>query len=58
MKVLIVEDNLQLAMNMVRFFAMNDIVADTAQDGKTGLSKALQNIYDVIVLDLELPELS
>jgi len=58
MKVLIIEDNLQLATNIVRFLAMHDIVAETAQDGKAWLSKALQNIYDVIVLDLELPELS
>jgi len=58
MKVLIIEDNLQLATNMVRFLSMHDILAETVQNGKEWLSKALKNIYDIIVLDLELPELS
>gem|GEM_PF-2326111 len=34
MKVLIIEDNLQLATNMVRFLSMHDILAETVQNGK------------------------
>jgi DNA-binding response OmpR family regulator len=34
MKVLLIEDNIQIAANIVRFLALQNINCDTTQDGK------------------------
>ncbi|MDD5770052.1 MAG: response regulator transcription factor [Candidatus Gracilibacteria bacterium] len=58
MKVLLIEDNIQISKNIVRFLALKDISCDMALDGKDGLHKALVNHYDVIILDINLPLLN
>lgn len=58
MKVLLIEDNIQIAANIVRFLALKDITCDSSQDWKDGLYKALSNYYDVIILDINLPSLN
>ena len=58
MKVLLVEDNLQISKNIVRYLALNDITCEIALDGKEWLHKALTNFYDVVILDINLPLLS
>ncbi len=55
MRVLIIEDNRDLASNMFDFLEAKGHVVDAAGDGITGLHLALVNQYDVIVLDLMLP---
>jgi DNA-binding response OmpR family regulator len=55
MRVLIIEDNRDLASNMFDFLETKGHVVDTAGDGITGLHLALVNRYDAIVLDLTLP---
>ncbi len=55
MRVLIIEDNRDLASNMFDFLEAKGHVVDAAGDGVTGLHLALVNQYDVIVLDLMLP---
>lgn len=55
MRVLIIEDNRDLASNMFDFLEAKGHVADAAGDGVTGLHLALVNQYDSIVLDLMLP---
>ncbi len=55
MRVLIIEDNKDLASNMFDFLEAKGHVVDAAGDGVTGLHLALVNQYDVIVLDLMLP---
>lgn len=55
MKVLIVEDQVQIAQNVVRFLSLKNISCDVALDGKEWFYKALQNFYDVIILDVNLP---
>lgn len=55
MRVLIIEDNRDLASNMFDFLEAKGHVVDAAGDGITGLHLALVNRYDVIVLDLMLP---
>lgn len=55
MRVLIIEDNRDLAANMFDFLEANGNVVDAAENGITGLHLALVNPYDAIVLDLMLP---
>ncbi len=55
--ILIVEDNKDIAEMMYTFFESRDYVMDYALDGRTALNLAEQNHYDVIVLDLMLPDI-
>ena len=55
MRVLIIEDNRDLASNMFDFLETKGHVVDAAGDGITGMHLALVNQYDAIVLDLTLP---
>ena len=55
MKILLVEDNNNLALNMSQYFESKDYVTDYAADGITALNLALSETYDVIVLDIVLP---
>lgn len=55
MKILIVEDNTDIAANIVDYFEDRDHIVDYAGDGITGLHLAVTNDFDVIVLDLMLP---
>lgn len=57
MKVLIVEDQHDIAANIWDFLERRGHVVDHAADGVTGLAYALQQRFDVIVLDLGLPRL-
>ena len=54
-RVLIVEDNADIASLLVDFFDDKGHVADCASDGLTGLHLISVNDYDVIILDLALP---
>jgi DNA-binding response OmpR family regulator len=57
MRVLIVEDDAELAEAIARGLRQESLAADTAYDGASGLESALDNDYDVIVLDRDLPGL-
>lgn len=57
MKLLIVEDNHSLVVNLFEYFEARGHVLDAAPDGVTGLHLALSNDYDAIVLDWVLPRL-
>ncbi|MBD2858651.1 response regulator transcription factor [Spongiibacter sp. KMU-158] len=57
MKLLIVEDNRDIAENIADYFEARGHTLDFATDGKLGLQLALENDFDVIVLDLMLPKL-
>ena len=54
--ILIVEDNKDIAEMMYAFFERRDYVMDYALDGRTALNLISENQYDVIVLDLMLPD--
>lgn len=58
MKVLLVEDNVQIWTNIVRFLALNNITCDYSIEWKDWLFKSLNNFYDVIILDINLPYVS
>ena len=55
--ILIVEDNKDIAEMMYAFFESRDYVMDYALDGRTAINLVEQNNYDVIVLDLMLPDI-
>jgi DNA-binding response OmpR family regulator len=55
MKVLVVEDEAQLADAIARGLRREGVAVDTAHDGDLALEKAAIIPYDVIVLDRDLP---
>ncbi|MGE8202974.1 response regulator transcription factor [Heyndrickxia sp. NPDC080065] len=57
MRILIVEDNVDLLESMKKIL-QNDFEIDTATDGEEGLFLGMQNIYDIILLDVMLPEIN
>lgn len=58
MRVLIVEDSGPLRRSLREGLAREGFAVDVAADGKSGLSYARNNPYDVLVLDLMLPGIS
>jgi DNA-binding response OmpR family regulator len=57
LRVLLIEDQRAMAENIWEFLESREHVMDHATDGVTGLQFALDNSYDVIVLDIGLPRL-
>ena len=57
MRVLIIEDDTQLATYLTKAFAEIGAVVDHAADGREGLFLAAGNDYDVMVVDRMLPSL-
>lgn len=57
LKVLIIEDQHDIAANIWDFLERRGHVVDHAADGATGLMHAMRAHFDVIVLDLGLPRL-
>lgn len=58
MKILIVDDEVQLVKALSAILKKNNYNTDCAYDGEDGLDKALSNIYDVIILDIMLPKMN
>jgi two-component system OmpR family response regulator len=56
-RVLIVEDEADLASALKRLLEDAGCSADIAEDGEAGLTLALDHAYDLVVLDLMLPRL-
>jgi len=57
MRILIVEDNRSIVLSLVEYLEGRGHVVDTASDGLKGLNLALNNQFDVIVLDIMLPRI-
>ena len=57
MRILIVEDERDLAAAITRGLRRDGMAVDEAYDGEDGLEKAITNDYDVIILDRNLPRL-
>lgn len=53
--ILIIEDDINIAELERDFLQLNGYKSDISQDGEEGLKKALTGIYDVIIVDLMLP---
>ena len=56
MRVLVVEDQVELADDIADGLRDQGIGADVAYDGSAGIEKALMNSYDVVILDRDLPK--
>ena len=58
MKVLLVEDEERLASFIRKGISAEGYEVEVAYDGRTGLSLFRRDIYDIIILDVNLPELN
>ncbi|MGX9418265.1 response regulator transcription factor [Vibrio sp. RC27] len=57
LKVLVVEDDIDLATAIIDYMDLEDINADYAADGAVGYNLITTQTYDVVVLDLNLPKI-
>ncbi len=57
MRVLLVEDEKGIAQPLSKLLEKSNIPADVVYDGLSGYMQARKNIYDVIILDIMLPEM-
>jgi two-component system copper resistance phosphate regulon response regulator CusR len=57
LEILIIEDNRTLAVNIRRYLELEHYAASVSFNGLDGLSRALSEAYDCIILDLDLPGL-
>lgn len=58
MRVLLVEDEKALAAALSKIMSKNNILVDVSHDGEEGSMLAQKDIYDVIILDIMLPNKS
>ena len=58
MRVLLIEDDVEIAKSLISFLKSKNVVADLADDGEHGLRLALTNKYAAILLDYNLPKLN
>ena len=57
LQILLIEDELSIAKNIASYMEQKGHIFDFATNGKHGLQLALQQYYDLIILDLNLPGL-
>jgi len=57
MRILIVEDEVNLAEALTQILKKHHYSVDAVHDGQAGLDNALSGIYDLILLDIMLPEM-
>ena len=57
MNVLVIEDEVNIAKPLCRMLEKNGFTADSVLDGLSGYLQGRRNTYDVIVLDIMLPEM-
>lgn len=58
MKLLIIEDDYQIAKSLNDFLKNNNYVVDVAYDGEIGFNLANSNNYDLIIIDYLLPKIN
>ncbi len=56
-KVLLIEDDTDIARLLELHLQDLDLDLETATDGKSGLDKAVQNEYELVILDVMLPKM-
>lgn len=57
LSILLIEDNVTIATQLTHFFEGHGWVIDYANNGNQGVALALKQNYDVIILDLNLPDI-
>ncbi len=58
MRILVVEDEYKLSEMVSDRLKKEKYIVDVANDGETGLYKALDGIYDLVILDIMLPKVN
>ena len=58
MKVLLIEDNANISDMMSQFLTLKGYDCTIANNGKDGLTQILDKKYDIVLLDLAMPEFS
>lgn len=58
MRILIVEDEVQLSEALGVILEKNNYIVDRVFDGEDGLDYILSNIYDLVILDIMLPKMN
>ena len=56
-KLLLVEDDLDLAGNIIDYLELEDMLCDHASNGVAALTLMSEGFYQAIVLDINLPKL-
>lgn len=56
MKLLIVEDNLDLLENMTTYLEREGHICETAEDYRQGFDKIMSHSYDVVLIDIMIPK--
>ncbi|MGE3973565.1 MAG: response regulator [Bdellovibrionales bacterium] len=56
-KILVVEDSLDNQLLVKAFLEKTEVSIDFANNGNEGLSKALANHYDIVMMDIQMPEM-
>lgn len=57
MKILVVDDEVQLADAIVQILKQHKYEAEAVYDGEDGYHYAMTNLYDVIILDIMMPKM-
>jgi CheY-like chemotaxis protein len=57
-KVLIIEDNIEIRENIVEFLSLEGYNMSEATDGKTGLQLVKELFPDIILCDIQMPNLN
>jgi len=57
MRILIIEDNPDIAGNIGDYLELHDHILDFASDGLMGLQLATQHTFDAIILDINMPRM-
>lgn len=58
MKLLIIEDHKRIALGLKEYLENENFEVDIALDGEYGLQQAISNKYDIIILDIKLPNIN
>jgi DNA-binding response OmpR family regulator len=56
-KILLIEDNIDILTNTAEILELSNYTVFTAENGKTGIEKALEHLPDLIICDIMMPEL-
>lgn len=56
-RILLIEDNTEIRENIAEILELSDYLVDTAENGKAGLEKAMQQKPDLIICDIMMPVL-
>ncbi|MGK0269172.1 MAG: DNA-binding response OmpR family regulator, partial [Paraglaciecola sp.] len=57
LNILLIEDNRVIAQQVIEFLSAHNWQIDYADNAKLGIQLASENIFDVILLDLNLPDM-